>query len=170
LSSLAFTGFVIFILLLFAGIYLCLFGLPGTSLIFVSVLVYAFFTDFTQVGWKALLVLLAMVIPAEALDFWMESAGIDKEPVSRQSLWSAFFGGWAGMILLTPFFGGLGIWGGFFLGATSGLLIMEQVRTSKLKNPGQTTSTAFLAMAGRKMIKGFLALLMIFFTLAHIYS
>lgn len=170
MSSLAFPGFVLFILLLFVGIYLCLFGLPGTGLIYVSVLAYAFLTDFAQIGWKALLLLLAVAIFAEAMDVWIESGSVHKAPITRQSLWGAFLGGGVGMIILTPFLGGPGIWMGFFLGAMSGLLLMEQVRQANLKIPRQATGRALLGMVGQKILKGFLAIVMIFIALACIYS
>ncbi len=170
MSSLASAGFVVFILLLFAGIYLSLFGLPGTVLIFFDVLLYAFFTGFALVGWKVLLALLFLTILAEAIDVWIESTNAHKTPVNRKSLGGAILGAVTGMILLTPVFGGLGTWGGFCLGGLAGLLIMEEFRQSKLKIPQQAANGAVLAMFGRKILKCFFALTMIFVSLSNIYS
>ena len=55
-------GFVVFISVLFIGIYLTLFGLPGTLLIFLDVLIYALVTDVATVGWKVLLFLFVVEI------------------------------------------------------------------------------------------------------------
>ena len=52
MSSFAAAGFTVFILILFAGIFLNLFGLPGTVVIFFDVLLYAIFTGFDHVGLK----------------------------------------------------------------------------------------------------------------------
>ena len=72
--------------------------------------------------------------------------------------------------MLTPFFGGPGIWGGFFLGGLAGILTIEFIRQSKLKAPFRTPNRAIFAMIGGKMVKGFIALFMIAFSLSNIYS
>jgi uncharacterized protein YqgC (DUF456 family) len=167
---LATAGFVFFILILFVGIYLSLFGLPGTIIIFLDVLLYALFTGFAQVGWKVLLFLLIFAILAEAIDVWAGMTNAHKTPLTKKSLWGSVIGAAAGMIILTPVLWGLGIWGGFLLGGLAGLLIMEWLRQSKLRTPHQASNRAFFAMMGRKAAKGFFALIMIFVSLSNIYS
>lgn len=164
------TGFVVFILLLFVGIYLSLFGLPGTILIFLDVLLYALFTGFDQVNWKVLLFLLVVALLSEAIDFWAESTNAHKPPVTRKSIWGTALGAVTGMLILTPVLWGLGVWGGFFLGGLAGLLLMEWLRQSRLKIPHQATHGALLAMMGIKAVKGVFALIMIFVSLSNIYS
>ncbi|KAF0156661.1 MAG: hypothetical protein FD159_1698 [Syntrophaceae bacterium] len=170
MSSLATTGFVVFILILFIGIYLTLFRLPGTVIIFLDVLLYAFFTGFAQVGWKVLLFLFVFSILAESLDFLPGLTQAHKAPVIKKSLWGAAIGAAVGMIIFTPLFWGLGIWGGFFLGGLAGLLIMELFRQSRLRGPHQVSNRAFFAMIGQRVVKGFFALIMIFVSLSNIYS
>ena len=170
MSSLAAAGFVVFIFLLFVGIYLSLFGLPGTAIIFLDVLLYALFTGFAQVGWKVLLFLLVFAILAETLDFLAGLTKVHKAPVIKKSLWGAVIGAAVGMIILTPILWGIGVWLGFFLGGLAGLLIMEMFRQSKLKSPHQVSNRAFFAMLGQKTVKGCLALIMIFVSLSNIYS
>ena len=170
MSSFASAGFTVFILFLFIGIYLSLFGLPGTVLIFLNVLLYAIFTGFAQVGWKVLLLLLVFSIIAETVDFWMGLTKAHQAPATRKSLWGAIIGAVAGMFFLTHIFWGPGIWGGFFLGGLAGLLIMEWLRQSKLKITQQADKEAIFAMIGQKMLKGFFALIMIFVSLSNIYS
>ena len=170
MSSFAEAGFVFFILVLFAGLYLSLFGLPGAAVVFLDVLLYALFTGFSQIGWKLLLFLLILAVLSEAVDFWAESIKIHKIPPTRIFFWGAALGGVAGMIVLTPFLWGLGIWGGFYLGGLTGLLITEWIRQSRLKIPHQAGGLAILGMIGRKTAKGMFALTMIFVSLSHIYS
>jgi uncharacterized protein YqgC (DUF456 family) len=170
LSSFAAAGFVVFILILFIGIYLSLFGLPGTVVIFLDVLLYAIFTGFDQVNWKVLLFLLIFSVLAEAIDFWAGYRHAHETPVNGKSLRGALIGATAGMILLTPLFQGPGIWGGFLLGGLAGLLITESRRQARLKIPQQAGIWDFFTMIGRKTLKGFFALVMIFISLSNIYS
>jgi hypothetical protein len=170
LSSFAAAGFVVFILILFIGIYLSLFGLPGTVVIFLDVLFYAIFTGFDLVNWKVLLFLLVFSVFAEAIDFWAGYRHAHETPVTGRSLRGSIIGALAGMIVLAPFLWGPGIWGGFFLGGLAGLLIMERRRQSRLSITHQSDGQDVFAMICRKMVKGFLALVMIFVSLSNIYS
>jgi len=170
LSSLASAGFAVFILLLFAGMYLSLFGWPGTIIIFLDVLFYAILTGFSEVGWKMLLVLLVLAVLSEAADWWAGTKNVHKIPASAAGFRAAILGAGAGMILLTPSLWGLGIWAGFFLGGLAGLLLVEWIRQIRLKSPLQAPVGAFLAMIGQKALKGFLSLVMILISLSGIYS
>lgn len=163
-------GFVIFILLLFLGIYLTLFGLPGTIVIFLDVLVYGLFTGFAQVGWKVLLFLLVFSVLAETLDFLTGLTKAHKTPVIKKSLWAAAIGAALGMIILTPLFWGIGTWGGFLLGGLAGILVVELLHQSRLKAPHQLSNRIFFAKMGRKALKGSFALVMIFVSLSTVYS
>jgi uncharacterized protein len=171
LSLFAATVFTVFILILFAGIFLNFFGMPGTAVIFFDVLFYAIFTGFdhNHVGFNLVLFLLVATIIAETIDF-LVMAGRYQPMTSKKSFGAAAIGAFTGIFLLTPFFGGPGIWGGFFLGGLAGILTMEFIHQSKLKAPFRTPGRAIIAMIGGKMVKGFIALFMIAFSLSNIYS
>jgi uncharacterized protein YqgC (DUF456 family) len=169
LSFFAVAGFTVFILILFLGIYLTLFGLPGTIVIFFDVLFYIIFTGFDHVGWKIILFLLISAVIDETIDFLVMAGGY-QQMTSKKSFGAAAIGSVIGAFLLTPFFWGPGTWGGFFLGGLAGVLAVEFTRQSKLKAPFRTPGRAILAMIGGKMIKGFIALFMIAFSLSNIYS
>ena len=170
MSLFASAGFTIFILILFAGIFLNLFGLPGTAVIFFDVLFYAIFTGFNQVGWKIVLVLFVSALFAETIDFFWVIGETSPPVASRKYFGAAAAGALTGAFLLTPFFWGPGTWIGFFSGGLCGILILEAIRQSKLKAPYRTINHAIFAMAGKKIIKGFIALCMIAFSLSNIYS
>jgi len=169
LSAFAAAGVTVFILILFLGIFLNLFGLPGTIVIFFDVLLYAIFTGFDPVGLKIILFLLISTVIAETIDFYVMT-GMYQPMISTKSSVASITGAVIGAFLLTPFLGGPGIWGGFFLGGLAGVLTIEFIRQSKLKAPFRTPGSAILAMIGGKMVKGFIALFMIAFSLSNIYS
>jgi uncharacterized protein YqgC (DUF456 family) len=163
-------GLAIFILILFVGIFLNLFSLPGTVVIFFDVLFYAIFTGFDQIGWKIILFLLFISIIVETIDFFLVMGGGLQSVASKKSFWTAALGAIVGAFLLTPFFGGPGIWGGFFLGGLAGILTIEFIRQFKLKASYRASNRAIFAMVGRKIAKGFIALFMIALSLSNIYS
>jgi len=114
LSFFVSAGFSIFILILFAGIFLNLFDLPGTIVIFFDVLFYAIFTGFDHVGLKIILFLLIFTIIAETIDLFFVIGGASQPIASKKSLGAAALGAVGGIFLLTPLWGGPGIWLGFF--------------------------------------------------------
>lgn len=170
MSTLAAAGFALFFVILFIGIYLSLYGLPGTILIFSNVLFYALVTGFERIGWKVLVLLLFLAVLAEVLDALLDLTDVLKPPLFKASVWSSAVGAAAGMTILTPILWGIGIWGGFFLGALSGLALMELRRQSRKKLPHRASWRSFTGMIGQKSLKGSLSLAMIFIALSNIYS
>lgn len=163
-------GLALFFIILFIGIYLSLYGLPGTILIFLNVLFYAHITGFERVGWKVLVLLLFLALLAEILDALINMTDILKPPIFKASLLSSAVGAAAGMTILTPVLWGIGIWGGFFSGALAGIVLMEIRRQSRKKLPHRVSRGAFMGMIGQKALKGSLSLAMIFVALSNIYS
>lgn len=170
MSTLAAVGFAVFILILFIGIYLSLFGLPGAAIVFIDVLGYAVCTGFDRIGWKIILLLLFLSMVAETFDFLMGMTGALKPMPSKKLFWGSAIGAMAGAFILTPVFLGLGAFAGFFLGCLAGILVVEFIRQAKLQSPFKASGRAILAMIGGKMAKGLIILIMIAFSLSNIYS
>ncbi|HAR49012.1 hypothetical protein ER57_02945 [Smithella sp. SCADC] len=170
MSIFATVGFTVFILILFAGIFLNLFGLPGTVVVFFDVLFYAIFTGFDHIGLKIILFLLIFTIIAETIDLFFVIGGAFQPVASKKSFGAAALGAMVGIFLLTPFWGGPGIWIGFFFGGLAGTLIIEFIHQSNLKAPFRMPGRVIFAMIGGKMFKGIIALSMIAFSLSNIYS
>ncbi len=168
--TLAAAGFALFIIILFFGIYLNLYRLPGAAMIFLAVLVYGCSTDLERIDWKILLILLMLAILAETVDFLLGLTNIHKPPVTKKTLAGGLIGGLIFIALLTPLFWGAGIWGGFFLGSLAGMVVMELSRQARLKSPHQASWPKMLGMIGQKTLKGLWSLAMIFIALTHIYD
>lgn len=170
MSALAVAGFTVFILIMFVGIYMSLFGLPGTVVIFANVLAYAALNGFDRIGFKVLLFLLIFSIIGEMIDFLMgitdSLAPLPSKKLFVVSAASAI----AGSFILTPFLFGLGTFGGFFLGCFAGIMVTEFIRQSKLQAPFKASNHAIFVMIGGKLAKGCVSLIMIVVSLANIYS
>lgn len=171
MSAFAGAGLVIFILILFMGIFLNFFGLPGTVIIFFNVLLYAIFTGFEQIGLKIILLLFVFAAIAETIEFfWIVNETPQQATSPKKSIKAAACGALTGVILLTPFWGGPGIWIGFFSGGLGGILIAEMIRQYRLKAPYRTLNRVIFNIVGKNAVKGFISLCMIAFSLSNIYS
>jgi uncharacterized protein len=171
LSFFAAAGFTVFILILFAGLFLNLFGMPGTVVIFLDVLLYSIFTGFEHTGLKIILFLFFSSVIAEIIEFfWIISEAPQQAVSQKKSLKAAALGAFVGTVLLTPFLGGPGIWIGFFLGGLAGVLITELLRQARLKAPHRTLNHVIFTILGKNTVKGCISLCMIAFSLSNIYS
>lgn len=101
-------------------------AIPGTPLIFLGALVYAFFTDFEPVGLGELLLLAGLSILAYALDYTAGALGAKRFGGSWWGAAGALLGALVGL-----FFGPLGLVLGPILGAALGELARSRhLRTS----------------------------------------
>ena len=170
MSPFEIAGLTVFILILFLGVFLTVFGLPGTVLILIDVVAYALLTGFAQIGFKVILILVAMAIVAELLDFWLGMIGAVRFGASRLGMWAALFGSLAGAAILTPYFLGLGALIGIFLGGSVAVFIMEMLKRRKLKPVFRASVGAMLGRMAGIAVKGMLSIAMAAVTLFHIYS
>lgn len=170
MSPIEIAGLTVFILALFLGIFLTVFGLPGTILIVFDVIAYALATGFAQIGFKVILILVAMAIVAELVDFGLGMAGAVRFGSSRGGMWAALIGSVAGAIILTPFFLGLGALIGIFLGGGMAVFAVEILQRRKLKPAFRASIGATLGRTAGIAVKGILSVAMAAIALFQIYS
>lgn len=163
-------GLTIFILTLFAGIFITIFGLPGTVVIVIDVIIYSWMTGFDKIGLTIITLLIVMAIVAESLDFALGAATPGRFDISKQSVIAAVVGSIGGIALLTPVMLGLGTITGMFLGGACGSLCVDYVNERSLKPAFKTGHGAFLRRIVRVFIKGLLAIIMTIIVLSSIYS
>jgi len=92
LSPLEIIGLTLFILILFAGIFSTLFGIPGTIIILLDVILYAMITGFEKIGIKLIIVLIVLSVLAEAIDFALGMMGAAKFGASPKGVWASVIG------------------------------------------------------------------------------
>lgn len=94
--------------------------LPGTILIFVGALLYAFLEGFQVVGWPTLVVLGLLTLLATTAELWAASVGAKVGGASGWSVLAGLAGGLVGLLFFSlP---------GAIAGAVLGVLISEMVR------------------------------------------
>jgi len=101
--------------------------LPGTPLIFLGALIYAWYTNFTVVTWGILIVLLVLMLLSQLLEYLASMMGAKKFGASRWGVTGAFFGGIIGLFLGGVF--------GVIIGPFIGALVLELFH-------GRTVSTS----------------------------
>lgn len=163
-------GLTIFILILFAGVFMTIFGLPGTVVIVIDVIVYSWINGFDQIGLTIIVLLIIMAVIAESLDFALGAATPGRFGISKQNVIAAAMGGIAGIALLTPLMMGLGTITGMFLGGACGSLGVDYFNERRFKPALRTGHKAFLGRIFSVFIKGLLAIIMTIIVLSAIYS
>ncbi|MDO8785584.1 MAG: DUF456 family protein [Syntrophales bacterium] len=170
MSPIEITGLTIFILILFLGVFSTIFGLPGTVVILLDVILYALCTGFERIGFKIIAVLFIIVLLAEAIDFALLMAGVGRFWLSKRMVWVSVTGGFIGTMLLTPVLLGLGAVAGAFLGGFVVMLTVELIRQYRLKPVFRSSYRAILGRSAGILLEGFSALVMIVITLSNVYS
>lgn len=94
--------------------------IPGTILIFLSALGYAFVEGFQTVGWPTLIVLGVLALVATTADLWASSVGAKVGGASGWSVLAGMIGGLIGFLVLSLV--------GAIIGAILGVLLTEIVR------------------------------------------
>jgi uncharacterized protein YqgC (DUF456 family) len=169
-TPLEITGLSLFILILFAGIFSIIFGIPGTIIILIDIIMYAFVTGFEKIGIPLIAILIAITILAEGLDFVLGISGAAQLGITKRVVLISALSSLAGAMILTPVFFGLGAVMGIFLGGFACVLMFELLHQSKLKPALRSGYSALLGRVAGTLAKGFFALVMIIITMSNIYS
>jgi uncharacterized protein YqgC (DUF456 family) len=170
LSPLEIAGLTIFIIVLFLGLFSIIFGLPGTVIIFIDILLYAIITGFTKIGFKILIILAILMILAEALEFLLGMSGAARFGASKKGVWASVIGSMIGAAIMMPYLLGLGAIIGVFIGGFMGVLIIEFIRQQRMKPALRAGFGAMLGRIAGIVAKGTLSIIMIVITLINIYS
>jgi uncharacterized protein YqgC (DUF456 family) len=123
LSYLGIAGLYLGLLL---GLFLVPLGLPGNWLILGIALLKAILSDFQGLTLWWLLLLLALALLGEAIEFLLGVLVAKRYGASKWGMFGAFFGGLIGGIVGTPLlFPGIGTMIGAFFGAFMGAFLCE---------------------------------------------
>jgi len=106
--------YILIVLFLVAGLAISLANLPGIWLVYVGILIYSVYTDFSQVGLQQLLLLLVVSVGVSLIDNIVVPFGAKKYGSSTWGMVGAILGGLVGTLLGGP----VGMLVGPLLGAT----------------------------------------------------
>lgn len=170
MTPLEIAGLSIFIFILCAGIFSVIFSIPGTIIILIDVIIYAFITGFEKIGLSIIVILIAITVLAEGLDFILGISGVARPEITKRIVLLSALSSLAGAMLLTPLLFGLGTVLGIFLGGFACVLMFELLHQSRLRPALRSSHGALLGRVAGTLAKGFCALVMITITMSNIYS
>ncbi len=135
--------------------------LPGTPLIVLGALLYAFMTDFQTIGVGRLLILVGFSLLAYALDYTAGALGVRRFGGSSWAVVGAVLGAVVGV-----FFGPIGL----VLGPILGSVLGELLRNRKLKDSLRTAFGTGVGMLLGVVAKLSLAVVMVGLVLLWIWN
>ncbi|MFQ5863749.1 MAG: DUF456 domain-containing protein [bacterium] len=146
-------GQIVFWILMLVSILIVPFGIPGTFVIVGNALIYGWLTNFAEMTWKFIGILLLISVLAEVVEFFMGAAAAAKYGASKLGIFGAILGGFVGAIWLTPLFPVIGTIFGAFLGAFVGATLFEYFASKDMQKSLRAGFGAFLGSVGGKLTK-----------------
>jgi hypothetical protein len=146
-ALLLFLGWTAFGTAIITGLLLDLVGLFGNWVILVAIVGLWLATGLTHFGLMGLLVMLALAIIGEVLEFALAGYGARRFGGSKGSMVAALVGCLAGAVLGTPWFPIVGTLLGACLGAFGGAALYEYLQHEK--TAGESFRTGFGAALGK---------------------
>lgn len=137
------------------------FGMPGTLISFISVLIFVIITKAQYIGWVSVGVLAILTIIAELGELLFGIKDASKAGVSRKAITASIISGIAGSIVLAPFLLGVGAIIGAVLGTFVGAFavsVFESKQTLEAAHKGWVSAIGRLKGT---LFKGVIGIIMI---------
>ncbi len=168
-SILGWIGLGFFLLVLLGGMLSIALGIPGTWIILLDAIVYAWLTHFNVLTWYGILFLFLLTIIGEALEFYLSIKGIKRSNPSKGVVLVSFFCGFFLAIIMAPLFFGLGAILGALLGTFGGAFLMEYLSQRRMGHAIDVGRKAFVGRLLGFLSKFTIATIMILFIVTRIF-
>ena len=153
--------FSLFIFVAIAGLISHVFGFPGNFIILADSILFGWYDGFKEVTIKILVVLLALALLGELVEFVLGVLGAKKYKSSNKAIVGSIVFGIIGGILGIPFFLGIGAVIGAFIGAFVGAFLVEFLLEKKVDRAVKSGWGAFIGRLGGTFFKGAIGIAMI---------
>lgn len=153
--------YIVWCLVLLTASLLVYLGLSGNFVIIGIALLHALVTGFDPIGWQLLLILLALAVVAEGIEFVLGTFYVAKKGASRYGVIGAFICGLLGAVVGTsalPVFGSIL---GSFVGAFAGAILGEYYHQRLLEPSLRIGTHAFIGKMLAILVKHAFGLTMI---------
>lgn len=139
-------GYLLLLVLIVAGLFINILGLPGLWLIVLGVIGYAWGTGFEYIGWWTIGIVIVLGLLAELVEFFAGAAGSAQAGGSKRGMAGAIIGGIVGGIVGTPILPIVGTIIGSIIGCALGAYLIE---TSIGKGHTESMNISIGAAKGR---------------------
>ncbi len=146
-------GMILFWIVLLAGIAVIPFGIAGTFIIVADAFVLGLLTHFAKMTPVFLLILLAVSLLVEGIEFFLGAWSAKRFGSSSWGMWGAILGGFFGALWFTPLAPPLGTLLGAFVGAFGGAFLLELLHEKEVGRALKVGWGAFLGAVSGKLLK-----------------
>jgi len=160
--------FFLFLLVSFFGLISHVFGLPGNFIILGASILLAWYGGFHDVTVTVLIVLIALALLGELIEFVLGIYGAKKYKSSNKAVVGSIVFGIAGGIIGLPFFLGIGAVIGAFIGAFVGAFLVDLYIQKNVDSAMKSGWGAFLGRIGGSISKAALGMAMIVITIVSV--
>ena len=144
---------ILCIAVMFLSLGLHLFGLPANWIVLALAAIWCFTAPGTHLTWPVLLLLSALAILGEILEFFFLAWGGKKYGGSGKGTIGGMIGAFIGAILGAPFLLGIGAFFGALAGAFAGSLVVELLRGMKGNEALRAAWGSLVGRFGGTMLK-----------------
>ncbi len=164
-----YAGLNIFLVLLFLGLLINIFALPGPIFILVAAIFFFIITNFKAIGITAIIGMTILAALAETVDYLLGTRGAYPFRFSASSLGMGALLGTAAALAFTPVIYGPGLILGIFLGGLTGVFLVELINMGRLR-PSLRNYRSILLNCVAVISRGVVSMAMIAIILDSIYS
>lgn len=157
-----------FLLVSFFGLISHVFGLPGNFIILGASFLVAWYGGFHNVTVATLIVLLALALIGELIEFVLGIYGAKRYKSSNKAIAGSIVFGIAGGIIGFPFFLGVGAVIGAFVGAFIGAFLVDLYLQKNMDKAMKSGWGAFIGRIGGTVSKAAVGMAMIVITLVSV--
>jgi uncharacterized protein YqgC (DUF456 family) len=160
--------FSLFLFISIAGLISHVFGLPGNFIILGASILFGWYGGFKEVTLTTLIVLLALALLGELIEFIVGILGAKKYKSSNKAIVGSIVFGIIGGILGIPFFLGIGAVIGAFIGAFVGAFFVEFVLQKNVDRAMKSGWGAFLGRLAGAFFKGAIGVTMVVIVIVNV--
>lgn len=144
------------------------FGMPGTLISFIAVLLFVLITKAHYIGWTTVVVLALLTLLAELGEMLFGIKDAAKAGVSRKAILVSVIGGIVGSVVLAPFLFGIGALIGAALGTFTGAFAVSVLESRQTLDAAHKGWVSALGRLKGTIFKGAIAIIMLIICVVEI--
>lgn len=159
---------ILLAIICFVGFLIIFIGLPGLFVITIGAFVYGLLTGFVNINWTIIIILLAIAITAEIIEFFFGIFFAKRFKVSKNGITGGIIGSIIGAIVGVPI-PVVGSLVGMFTGAFVGAFLFEYLKNKNIKLAYKAGTGVLLGKGGAILIKVALAVIMLIIIFVKVF-